>query len=240
MPRHTSGTNRTKQHRRRPARRPGSPTPPAGPRRRPDPLSERHRAAEPALARLHREPDLARARRPRRRPARLDPAPRPHPQPRPDVGTQAAAVPAAQHRRPARPQRPTRLAPATPRLTMDQHPARRPRPAPRPHRLTLRTTQRTGTETATDAANKHTPQTNPPYRRLTPPIHQDHERSRLGAIERPAEVGVNADGRCAEPGYTDRKRTPLHGTQPRMAETRSNGVSAMTPAPACSSSPGSA
>jgi len=46
-----------------------------------------------------------------------------------NVGTQAIAAAPAEHRRWARHQRPTRLAPTTPRLTLDHDPARRPRPA---------------------------------------------------------------------------------------------------------------
>ncbi len=61
----------------RPHRRSGSPTPAPGPSRGPHPVPERHRTAEPAVARLRRQPDLARTHRPGQRPARLDPAPGP-------------------------------------------------------------------------------------------------------------------------------------------------------------------
>ena len=61
-----------------PARRPRAAPPAPGPLRGPHPLRERHRPDEPAPARLHREPDLVRDRRPRQRPHRLDAVARLH------------------------------------------------------------------------------------------------------------------------------------------------------------------
>ncbi len=84
---------------RHPAARPRAAAPPPGPRRGPDPLREGHRPDEPAAARLRAEPDLVRPGRPRRRPARLDPAPRPDRARRSPLGTQTSTAATAVRRR---------------------------------------------------------------------------------------------------------------------------------------------
>jgi len=98
------------QHHPRATGRPGTSAPPPGPRRGPPPLRERHRAGQPAAARLRPEPDLVRHRRARRRPARLDADPRAHRALRPPVGTPATAAAAALDRRTPRDHRPPTLA----------------------------------------------------------------------------------------------------------------------------------
>ncbi len=62
----------------------------AGPAAKTASVTPRHRPDEPALARLHREPDLLRDRRPRRRPRRLAATPRLHRPERPDLSSRAA------------------------------------------------------------------------------------------------------------------------------------------------------
>ena len=111
------------------------PAPATRPLRGPDPWPEGHRAAEPALPRLRQEPALARGRRPRHRPTRLDTGTRVRPaRARPSVGTQTAPIPAPRRRRPHHPNRPPKTPPTTPRLALE--PPHRQRLALAPNRLT--------------------------------------------------------------------------------------------------------
>jgi Transposase DDE domain group 1 len=98
----------------RAARRPRTTPPAPRPLRGPHPLRQRHRAAQPASARLRPEPDLVPDRRPGLRPAGLDSDARPH-RPRPPLGTQTPAAAAALRRRTHRPRRtPATAAPGRP------------------------------------------------------------------------------------------------------------------------------
>jgi hypothetical protein len=96
--------------------------PATGPVRGPDQQRERHRAAEPAAARIRPEPDLVPDRRPGLRPARLDPAARPH-RNSPLPGTKTAAAAAVLRRRADHPRR-TPAAPAARRPVALGHPDR--------------------------------------------------------------------------------------------------------------------
>ena len=94
--------------------------PAAGPCRGPHPRAERHRPAQPAVPRLRPQPDLARTRRPRRRPARLDPDPGLRPaRTRPSLGTQTPAATTARRRRTHHPHRPPTTTATTPRLALE-------------------------------------------------------------------------------------------------------------------------
>lgn len=113
----------------------GGPTPTTRPLRGPDPEPEGHRPAEPALPRLRQEPSLARGRRTRRRPARLDPNPGlGRVRAGPPLGTQESSLPDPRHRRPHHPQRTSKTTPATTGLALE--PAHRHRLALAAHRVT--------------------------------------------------------------------------------------------------------
>ena len=127
------------QHHPRPARRPGTATPPTGPLRGPHPDRQGQRPAQPAAARLRPEPDLARDRRTGRRDHRLAATARLHRPPRPPLGTQTPAAAAVLHRRPHRRPRPnTTPAPLSPR-PLGCAPDRGDRPAPAHPRARLNT-----------------------------------------------------------------------------------------------------
>ncbi len=97
------------------------------PLRRPHPLPQRHRPAQPAVPPLPDQPDLARGDRPGRRPHRLDPNPGlRRPSTRTPVGTQTLPLPPTGRGRPTHPHRPQTQTPTTPRLALDP---------PDPHRL---------------------------------------------------------------------------------------------------------
>ena len=105
------------RHQARPARRPRTAAPAAGPVRGPDPERQGHRAAEPAAEGVRPEPDLVRDRRAGLRTAGLDPDARPTRE-RPPLGTQAAAAAPVLRRRAPGPQRPPAAAPPRPDLAM--------------------------------------------------------------------------------------------------------------------------
>ena len=110
--------------------------------RGPDPLRQGHRAAQPAPAGLHAEPDLVRDRRHGLRTAGLDADARPG-RPRPPLGTQTAAAADLHLRRAHRPRRPPPAAPPRRQLALGHgrspprspacrpsHPADQPEPIP--------------------------------------------------------------------------------------------------------------
>jgi hypothetical protein len=115
----------------RAARRPRAAAPPPGTVRRPDPQCQGHRAAEPAPARLRPEPDLVPDRRPRLRPAGLDPDARSH-RPGPPLGTKTTATADLQLRRADRPRQPPPPAAHGCRVALDPRHHRRHRPAAGP------------------------------------------------------------------------------------------------------------
>jgi integrase/recombinase XerD len=90
------------------------------PRRGPHPRPEGHRHAQPALPRLRAQPDLARDRRPRRRPARLDPDPGlGRTRTGPPLGTRTTAATHPHRRRTHHPQRTPTTTPAPSRLALE-------------------------------------------------------------------------------------------------------------------------
>ena len=161
----------------------------AGPLRRPDPLRQGHRAAEPAPQGLRPEPGLVRDRRPGLRAAGLDPDARPD-RDRPPLGTETAPPAPVLRRRPARARRPPPAAPARRTMALGRRDHRRGHPpAGPPLRLTSRNRHY-------DQEGEHQGPWNPahparqpgsqarPGPKITPsrhlrPAHQRRERSRL-------------------------------------------------------------
>src|SRR3954471_15979685 len=189
------------QHHPRTTGRPGTSAPPPGPRRGPPPLRERHRAGQPAAARLRPEPDLVRHRRARRRPARLDADPRPGRSRCPPVGTETAAPATVLHPGPPRPHRPPpAAAPGRRRTVHHARPAgtRRPRTVDRPtagrQRLSragpVPTTRGTGRPVepaptrATSGKPSHPDASLTPTRDKNPGDRpHDHDRERSGLMQ---------------------------------------------------------